>query len=270
MLRIVMSLLALVLGTVGTLGCIVAIVVIGTVNQRVTHATGTLFDAAHIAVGDVRQHVSQAEQRIQAMKLTSDAIQDQVKQWSAEHAEELALARLGVEEHIDGFLAELDQIELWAATAETSTQMIGQALDATESLGLPIDLTPVVSLLEETRTIQAQLDTGISAARQLGKRLSQADADPTQQKQQILQLTGRVIATLTKVDQHVASVDRHLGQIETVIDQQKRTVVSWVNLVAIAIAGLLAWMALGQAALSYAGWRWLRGGAARKELAVDR
>lgn len=269
MLRIVMSVLALVLGTVGTIACIAAIVVIGTVNQRVTHATGKLFDAAHTAVGDVRLHVERAEQRVEAIKITSTNIEDQVKQWTAEHAEELAVSRLGVQQHVDLFLGELDKIEQWAATVETSTEMIGQALDATESLGLPIDVEPVMALLEDTKQIQLQLDTGISAARNLGERLSEKEDDPTEQKKQILRLTARVIATLTMVDKHIASIDNHLEKIETVIDHQKTTVASWVNFVALAIAGLMTWMGLGQAALTYVGWRWLRGGDKEKRVASD-
>ncbi|RCS43952.1 hypothetical protein DTL42_18370 [Bremerella cremea] len=270
MFRIVGSLLTLALGIVGTIACIVAIAAIATFSQRASLATGQLFDTAHSALEEVRQYVGLAAQRVQAMKLTSDAIQTQVKQWSEEQAEELAIARLGVEEHVDMFLAELDQIEQWASTVETSTEMIGQALDATQSSGLPIDTQPVYGLLEETKQIQLQLETGIASARQLGQRLAQAEDNPGEQKQQIIRLTERIIVTLTMVDQHIASIDKHLGDIETTINQQKLTVARWTNVAAIAICGVMAWMALGQAALCYAGWRWLRGGTTNKELAHDR
>lgn len=268
MLRIVGSLLTLVLAVVGTLVCIVAIGAVAMFSQRATLATDELFDTAHTGVEDVRQYVGLAAQRVQAMKLTSDAIQTQVKQWSAEQAEELALARLGVEEHVDMFLVELDQIEQWAGTVETSTEMIGQALDATQSLGIPIDVQPVYGLLEETKQIQLQLETGIASARQLGQRLAQAEDNPGEQKQQIIRLTERVIVTLTMVDKHIAAIDNHLGDIQTTIDQQKQTVARWLSLAAIALCGVLAWMALGQAALGYVAWRWLRGGE-KNDLARD-
>ncbi|UUO04673.1 hypothetical protein M4951_14885 [Blastopirellula sp. J2-11] len=268
MFQRILSTLFLLAGALGTIGCVLILIAVWTVSMRVTRATDKVFNAADGILADVRERVAKTEDRVQALKITSHEIQANAQTWAKAEAAELAGSRLGVKKKAELLLTELDHAKQWIALTESSVQLLQQAVEASQSLGVSAKTDSVQNLIQEIEAIQEQLRQGIETAKNITHRAAEAGEGKltADRSDQIAQLVVRVVATLGIVDARIQAIENHLANFESALKDAQQKLIRWVNLAAIGATAIFAWMAAGQCALCYLG---IRGFRRRSNLAVS-
>ncbi|EAQ81707.1 hypothetical protein [Blastopirellula marina] len=228
--------------------------------MRVTQATDQVLNAADGVLAGVRERVAKAEVHVQALKITSQEIQDDAKTWAQAEAAELVGSRLGVEKKAKLLLTELDRAEQWLELTESSVQLLQQAAAASQSLGVSVKTDSVHNLVEEVAEIQKQLRQGIEIANNISQRAAEVGEGKltADKSDQIAKLVLRVVATLGIIDSRIQAVETHLAKVESMLKDLKQQVIRWVNLAAIGATTIFAWMAAGQCGLCFLGISGLR------------
>ncbi|PQO44346.1 hypothetical protein [Blastopirellula marina] len=256
MLKYSLSLLALLFGAIGTLACLAAIIYAWSASSRLTHATESVFGVADNVVGKVQGRVAQIDERVQQLKITSAEMEESVKTWAKSEAQELVGSRLKVQEKAETLLEGIDRADQWLAVTESSAEMIHQGLDASQKLGLPLDVAPAQELLSEIETIQTQLQDGLGVARNISERVAAAGEEKpdVQLGEQIAKLALRVTATLGLIDARIDAADELLEKLKAGLEQEKRKIIGWIHLAAFGLTFFFFWLGAGQGALCYLGW----------------
>lgn len=260
MVKYSLSLLALIFGAIGALACIAAILVAWNVSSRLTQATHSVFGVADNLVVKVQQRVAEIDERVRQLKITSAEMQESVKTWAKAEAQERVGSRLQVQEKAETLLQGIERADQWLAVTQSSAETIEQALGASQTLGIPLDVQPAQDLLAEIETLQTQLHDGLEVARHVAERVAAAGEEKPDLPlgQQITKLALRITATLGLIDARIAAINALLEKIDAGLQQQERKIVGWIRLAALGSTCFFLWLGAGQGALCYLGWCGLR------------
>ncbi|TWT34227.1 hypothetical protein [Blastopirellula retiformator] len=260
MARRILSVIALIMGTIGAIACIVAIIGVWSASSRLFDATLAVFGVGDNLLKGAREQVVKLDQRVQSLKITNDEVEETVKDWAAEKATEQAASILHLQEKAQTLLVELDKAEQFLALPEQSAQTMQQGLQVGRSLGLNVDVEHAEQMLSEAEEIKTRLSEGLEVARTLSERVAEIGDENMEQdaQQQIAKLALRVTATLSLIDGRIEQIKNALHEIEAALDYYEKEALIWINLAALGLTLLFVWLGAGQGALCYLGWRGLR------------
>ncbi len=257
MLRRIVLLLIVALGAVGLLVCLAAVAGVWTVESRVERATQQLFTHVDNSLTGVRGRLTEVSQRVTSATNSTREIQQKFKQWNAAEVRQRAADRFGLEEKADRLSETLQQAERWLEASESSLEVAGEALQLAQGLGLRVRLEGVETAAEEVQALRGRFQELRQSARALrgADAVEERRAALEEQRQQGLRLALRVAATLASFDEQLAELDTRIAAAQGQVPKLKQQTLDWIRLAAAALAAVLGWMALGQAALCCLGAR---------------
>ena len=123
-----------------------------------------------------------------------------------------------------------------------------------------IDTGIIDSVIDEIASLRIQLAEATEFVENIQEQTAAlSDEEPREERiGRAVQLTVRVIATLSSVDSRIEKFATRLLETQKNLQALKIKTIRWIWFVTIVVAILIAWMAAGQVALSWLAWRRLR------------
>jgi hypothetical protein len=205
----------------------------------------------------VRDRVLDAQARVQESKLTTEDIQQSLKDFTRKKTSEKLENRLAIEKKTETLSKGLEQADLWLELSTTSIQNVEQVFELGNSLGAPVDPTSLEPLIGKLANLRSQLSQATETVEGIHERAAEiAEGEPRKERiEQAVQLALRAVATLGEIDSRLGeSVDR-LSETQTKGQQLKSRTHSYIFATQIGAVLLIAWMAVGQVCLCRSGWQ---------------
>ena len=246
--------LAVVLGALGVVACAAATVLVCYAGVRLNRICDNLFEGIDQALAAVQNRVLSAQTRVEESKITTDDIEESVKNWTRKEASERLASRLELEQKSDQLAGGLRQADLGLELSETSLQGVQRALELLSMRGAPVDVALVDPLLEKLGTLRRQLNQATETVDAIHERL--ADGESLDERiDDVALFVARVVATVGELDVRIGEIAERLGDAKTnARNVESRTHTYIVCAVILAIL-LIAWMAAGQVSLCRHGWK---------------
>ena len=251
-----LSLLALLLGFLGVVACGAGIVVVWSAASRLSRANERLFDQMDESLGSAGDRVLDAQRRVQESKITTEDIQQSLKDWTRKKTGEQLESRLAMGDKTERLSQGLHQADLWLERSGSSFQNVQQALEMGNSLGAPVDPELVSPLIEKLSKLRSQLGQATETVDGIHQRVTEISEGESreQRMEQAVQLALRAVATLSEIDSRLGESSDRLSETRTKGQQLKSSTQSYILAAQIGAALLIAWMALGQVSLCLVGW----------------
>lgn len=245
------------LGLVGFLVCSIAIFGTWNAKVRLDELTDNLSGIVDHSLVIVEKQITNTQERVEGLRLTTSSMENSVKSWTRDAAGEKLRSRLDVEAKAEQIASGLQQTDDWLEFAESSLQFVERTLEVGRSSGVAVETDAVDKLIDEIATLRLQLGDLAEPVERIRQGAAAEDEEEAVDSKfkLLLDLTVRVIATLSSVDSRLESLAGQVASIQTRNRDLKAEARWWIGATSIGITLLLAWMAVGQASLCYLGWR---------------
>ncbi len=249
MVKFSLQLMAMIFGLLGFAGCVAAIAVLWSVNARVNRATGNAFDAIEDSMVVVQRQLAQTQARIGALKITTEDVQQSVKQWTETKSSERVGSPFEMEETTERLASGLRQADHLLEATESLMQFVQRILRVGTSINAPVHPETFQRSIEELASLRTELTQAIELVDTIQTRIAEPDGEDVDGKliNHVGQLAVRVIATLGSLDSRFAELGERLSEIQTKTRNVRVDSQRWIRLTAIGLTLLTAWMAVGQA-----------------------
>jgi flagellin-like hook-associated protein FlgL len=249
-------LLALSLGFLGVVACGAGIAVVWSAGSRLCRTNEKVFDQIDESLGNARDRVLDAQRRVQESKITTEDIQQSLKNWTRKKSSEQLESRLAIGDKIETLSQGLHQADVWLELSGTSFQNVRRALEMGSSLDAPVDTDLVDPLIEKLAKLRSQLSQATETVDGIHERVAEnSEGEPRQERiDQAIQLALRALATLGQIDSRLGESSDRLSDTQTKGQQLKSRTDAYILAARIAAVLLLAWMAIGQVSLCRSGW----------------
>jgi hypothetical protein len=245
------------LGGIGVVVCVAGILGVLLVGSRLNRTADNVFTQIDSCFATVRDRFAGIRERVQAAKITSQDIEQGLKDWTKKQANDRLISRLEVEERAEQLASGLQQADQWLEFSESSIQLVQQALEVGKSTGAPVDTDAADRLLEDLASLRIQLTQATESAERIRARTAKAgeanlleeDINPA------IQLALRVIATLGSIDSRLEELGNSLSETRTKVQSLRTRYFRWMRIATIGIILLISWMAAGQCSLCLHGWQ---------------
>ena len=151
------SLIGLVLGALGFFGCVVAIVSVWSIRTQLSQTTNDVFDRIDSTLIVVRDGVKQTQARVEASKVTTQAMESTLKAWTKRESSERLTARPNLGPLVERLALALDEADHWLEMAGSSVDIVQKVLSLGNSLGVSIDRETVDVLHQDIASLRLQL-----------------------------------------------------------------------------------------------------------------
>ena len=155
------SIVSLIFGVFGVLGCIVVVVISWSVASRLHLASEGLFHGIEHAIGTARQQVARVSDRVDALKLDAQAIDDRIKSRDEAEVAKRMTSNLPIEKSVDRIAVGLEQADHWLDVVESSVQIVQQVIAAGSELGIPTGTDALPRLLKDVSSVRNAYPAGL-------------------------------------------------------------------------------------------------------------
>lgn len=249
--------LALIAGAIGLAACVVVLFVEWRAASRAHQVTDRLFAAVDHTLDGTQEKVVQVQQRVAAMTITASDVADGLKDRTTDEIRERLTSELKLAERSEQLSAGIEQADEWAGVAESSVESAHSLVELLTVAGIEVDTAGLDGVLEEITALRSQLtETG----EQVATFRAHLETDDEEHAGQIVTIVARVAATLTSLDERIGKFSDRLSVAQESIATAERTSQRWITTASITLMLLLVWLAAGQAALVYVGWKNVRAG----------
>jgi len=256
----ILRLLMLLLGLVGLVGCMAAIVKGWGIKARLSQATESVFaiiDDSMVAAG---KRVAQAQARVEASKITTEDIAEGLKGWTKRKVSERLAVRLDVAEKAERLGIALQQADHWLEVSQSSVELAQKALAIGRSTNRPSNAASLERLIEEIRSLRAQLAEATASVARIHERTTGAGEEKSlgEKIEQAAHFAVRVAATLGLIDSSLNKLENGLREVRKDLQRFKSRTLRWMLKATLAVTLIAVWMAAGQVALCLLAWTGLR------------
>lgn len=244
------------LGGLGVIFCMAGLVGFWSVGSRLTRSTEKVFKRIDESMVAVQERVVEAQERVQASKITTRDLEQSLKNWTRKETRERLTSRFNVEGKTQQIVLGLRQADQWLEVSEASIQSIQQTLEWGSTLGVPVDIELVDPLLEILGSLQSQLKQStetVDGIREHAAKITQGESREERIKQAI-QMTLRVLATLGEIDSRLEETADKLSELQSKVQHKKDEVHRWIVMTTIGTLLIITWMGVGQAFMCRHGW----------------
>ncbi len=229
-------------------------------QRRLRHTTETVFDRAGNSLVVIQERTKRTQDRVQASAITTEDIAASLKEWSKREAAQQLAEQLNLAEKSDKLRPVMQQADDWLELSASSAESVQQALSIVSALGAQIDTGIIDRVIDEIASLRVQLTEATDFVEKIQEQTTATLRDETLEERipRAVQLTVRVIATLSSVDSRLEKFATRLLETQKNLQVLKIKTIRWIWVVTITVAILVAWMAAGQFALSWLVWKSLR------------
>lgn len=252
--------LALFCGFLGVVVCLAGMVGVWSIGSRLNRTNEKVFDGIDKTLVVVRERVTDAQHQVQDSRITIDDIGQSLKNWTQKETRERLTSRIEVEEKAEQLVLGLRQADQWLEVSGESIYRVQQALELGSSLGAPMDAALVDPLLEAIGARRSQLETSTEMIDGIRERAAEVTAGESREERidQAVQLTLRVVATLTELDSRLGESADRLLEVQSKAQRQHSKTHRQIVVAKIGVLLLIAWMGVGQTFLFLYGWKSFR------------
>jgi uncharacterized membrane protein YiaA len=260
-----LNVLALILGIVGFVGCIAAIVGVWIGCARLSQTTENLFGKIDQTFIVVRERISRTTERVQKSKITTESIEQALRDWSKREASQRLASLPAIKEKAERLAGIMEQADHLLELSASSTEVAQDILSMGTATGAPMTTEPADRLLEEIGALRSQL----AQARELVERIGGLTAEAREEKileeriYQCVKLSLRLVATLSSLDTQLEKIEGKVSDIQEKVHSFETKTLRRILLISICISLVIAWMATGQVFLCLHGWKSLSEGRTR-------
>jgi hypothetical protein len=246
-----LSLLAVFLSLLGVVACAATIIIVWSVGSRLTQANENVFDGIDKTLAAIRGRVLRAQSRVQESKISTEDIEQSVRNWAAKEASERLASRLEIEDRAEQLALGLQQADLWLETSEESMRGVQQAFELGSSLGAPLDVQIVDRLLEQLAALRRRLKQSTQTVDGIRRRLSNTqEAEALEERiDEVARLALRVLATLGEIDGRLGKSAERFADAQTKVQSLRSKTHAYIVIATIGVILLIVWMMAGQISL---------------------
>ena len=256
-LKPLLSLLALSLGFLGVVVCGAGIAAVWSAGSRLSRANENVFDGIDESLVVVRNRVLGARRRVQESKITTEDVEQSLRNWTRRETSKRLESRLTVGKNAEQLALAFQQADQWLELSGVSIQSVQRALELGSSIGAPVDATLVDPMLEKLASLRGQLKRATETADGIRERAAEiAEGESVEERiDQAVQLALRLVATLGELDSHLRESAEILTETQAKAQHLKSKTHLCIVTAQIGAVLLIAWMAAGQACMGLLGWK---------------
>jgi chromosome segregation ATPase len=221
-------------------------------------ATHAVFDAIDRSLVVARDRVEKARGRVEAAKITTEEVEQSLKDWAKRQAGKRVAEKLKVAERTEQLTVTMNQADQWLEVSQSSVELVQQVLSLASSAGAAVDVGAVDAIHEDIASLRSKLADATEVVDEIHRRTSGEDSLETWREQAVRSAVHAVV-TLSSIDSRLKGLEGKLAEVGSNLVGQKATLLRSFSLGAVVSTFLLAWMAAGQAALCGLGWKYARG-----------
>jgi hypothetical protein len=245
------------LGFLGVVVCVAGVAGVWVIRSRLNQVVETTFVAIDHSLLRVDQRMAETQEGVEAARVTSQDMQQRLRDWAKNEAAERVSSRLEWDDKAEQLTAGLRQADDWLAFSESSIRLAQQAMELAEATGAPVESQAADRLMGELASLRTQLTQTIDTVGGIAERIGPANDEKLagERWERAVQLAVKAIATLGSIESRLAGVRDRLSELQTGFQDLEARMRQWILITAIAISLLMAWMAAGQYLLCRHGWR---------------
>ncbi|MCH5373149.1 MAG: hypothetical protein JJ992_04185 [Planctomycetes bacterium] len=258
-IRRIFCFVALSLGFVGIVVCVAGLLGAWVIRSRVQQVVDNAFVAIDDSLHGVDVRIAQTQESVGAARVTSEGLEQTLKDWSKREVGERVRSRLELDEKAEQLSNRLRQADDWLEFSESSIRLAQQALELVESIGAPAKSQVAGRLMEELDSLRTQLTQTMDAVDRIAERTSElGDEKPRKEYlDQAVPLALKAIATFRSMESRLVDVRDRLSELQARTQELETRIHRWILIGTIGISLLIAWMAAGQYFLCCHGWKQL-------------
>jgi hypothetical protein len=256
LLKRVAGFLAMAFGALGLVASLAGIYGVWLLGSRLERANENVFAAVDKVLASAEVRIRRVQQRMQEARITSDEIEQKVRDASLKKVTEGLAERLEIEARADKLAGYIQTADSWLEASTDVIQGSRRLLELGKALGAsanPDSLDDLLQKLEDARSSLRPIEQSVEAIRKLAAR-KQSEAEETRFSR-IAKLAGRVLLTIADVDGRLDTAVSRLSEARSNAERMQARTSSVILLTTIACCFILAWIGAGQVALCVCGWK---------------
>jgi hypothetical protein len=256
-LKKLLTIIAVVLGSIGTIVCIALTIILCHVSARLDRATERVFDGIDRSFVAVHQRLIQTRDHLAAAAITSAEIEESLRDWTKRETGQRLSTRLNAEERSQQLASALEQADHWLEFAESFAGLIQRMTSVDASTGA----TWIDPLVEEIVALRAQSRAAREFVSAIRNRIAGTNDEQSlgERIEQAAQVCLRLVATVGSLTSRLEKLVDRLPATQGQFQSLKSETQWWISVCTIGGTLLLILMAAGQVALCRLAWNgWIR------------
>lgn len=250
---------AILLGLLGIAASLAGAIAARNVAKRAAALHQQVFTHVDALLGRTSDSIGAARQRAAAVEVSGREFVSQLQSWGARLAAERLAVQRELQPRTEQLIGQIRLAQSWVEMSQHGVLASRQLLQLSEVA----DDSRTSALLESSESSLERLDDALSQMLHAAERISTLAADQRDRiDEQRMEIVRRLVLSallaIADADNRLKELDQRLSGIRgSARDLEAR--IEWkIRLVFYGCLGLLAWIALGQAALVRLGWRGMK------------
>jgi hypothetical protein len=248
------ALLFMTLGILGVVACLLGIYGVWIAGSRLNLANDKVFAAVDRGLASGQEHIRGVQKRVQESKITTSEISAKLRDWSITQAKERLAAELEIERRTEKLSGQLQVADTWLQTSSESVRSVQQLLEVGNSLGARLDPAALEEVLEALAKAQNALQKTQVVVEEV-RDFATGKEEEASRLARVMKLLERALLTIGQVDTRLENPIKRLAEMRTEAHELKSTVYQYILWTTVGCCLLLCWIAAGQAALLWCGWK---------------
>jgi hypothetical protein len=247
----ILAMFALAFGFLGVLACLAGFYAVWLLGSRLEQANERVFSRIDQGLASVQDLVGRVQKRVQEAKITTAEVDQKLRDWTKRKATERLVSRLEIESRAEKLSGHLQTADSWLQTSTETIRGIQHILELGKSLGAPLDPAALEEVFEKLTAVRGTLQK----TEQSVDRIREFSKEPEENRlPRIVKLVARTLLTMSEVDTRLENSVTRLAELQTDAQELKARTSNFIFVRTMACYLILAWMAVGQAALCLCGW----------------
>lgn len=254
--RKTLAVLALVFGGMGFVACLAGVYFVWRTGTQLEQSKKRLADFLDTGISTAQTRLTGVHERVAESRITVQEVTNKVAEQAKEKVGERLLAKLDLERHTESLSQKLGVADQWLESSSESIRQIQKFLELGQALGTSFDPAALDELLKRLTDSRASLAQAVKSVQNIRTAPTSADGEPEDKRRaRIMELLARIVMTIANIDDKLS---QGLNWLSDVREQNRLTKVKidrTIRLVAYASYGIHLWIAAGQVALCWWGWK---------------
>jgi len=256
LVRKTLAVLALVFGGIGLVACLAGGYFVWRTGAQLEQSNERVAELLDTGISTVQTRLTGVQERVAESRITVHEVANKVAEQTKQQAGERLIAKLDLERHSETLSQKLDVADRWLETSSESIRHIQKLLALGQSLGASFDPTALDELLNRLTVSRASLAQAIERVRDVRTIATKADGESDDNRRaRITTLLARIAVTIGEVDDKLSQGVVWLADVREKNRQMKIKIDRTIRLVTYVSYALHFWIAAGQAALCWWGWK---------------
>jgi hypothetical protein len=254
--RKTLALLALVFGGIGFVACLAGVYFVWRTGAQLEQSNEQVAELLDTGISTVQTRLTGVQQRVAESRITVQVVTNKVAEQTKEKAGERLIAKIDLERHSETISQKLDVADRWLETSSESIRHIQKLLALGQSLGAAFDPAALDELLNRITESRASLTQAVETVRNVRSAATSADGGTDDKRRaRILELLTRIVIEIANVDDKLKQGMNWLVELREKNRQTKINIDRIIRLGTYVSYALHFWIAAGQAALCWWGWK---------------